>query len=552
MKTNIPSPDVELRCLLVQPAFSAANYWNYRATCELIGAKTPSPPLGLLTVAAILPQHWQFRLVDLNVASMTEQDWDWAEIVCVGGMLPQQAGILEVIREAKRRNIFVAVGGADPTSQPEIYEEADARVLGEGEATIPLWLESWRAGERSGRFECAEKPDVSRSPTPRFDLVKFDNYVHIGVQYSRGCPFNCEFCDIIELYGRKPRWKTAEQLITELELLYQLGYRGWVDIVDDNFIGNKRNIKKMLPEIRAWCERRKYPFFFSTEASMNLADDKPLMELMADCDFRYVFMGIETPDPELLLKTQKSQNTMRPVVDRVRAVYEHGISVSAGYILGFDGEKTGVDRVMIDCIRESSTIMAMVGLLVALPNTQLTRRLQKEGRLLTPDAHLVKDNSGPYRVSLQGSTVEGADQTAGGLNFVTLRDRVEILDEYARVIQAVYSPQAFMDRVLETAKLLKPRRRHWPKGWELRRNLLGLIRVIGWMMKRPEVRHFFLRNAGKTMAMGVQKFDFAMNMMGMFVHFSDQTEMLLKTIAERRALALTETNFPRSVVEKAS
>lgn len=514
-------PDQPLRCLLVQPEFSATNFWYMKDALENIGAKTNSPPLGLLTVAALVPQNWQFRLLDLNVRNFTEDDWEWAQIICVGGMLPQQEGILACIDAAKSRGKYVVVGGADPTSQPDIYQSADARVLGEGEVTIPLWLESWRQGQAKGMFYSDKKPDVTQSPIPRYDLINFPDYLQVTVQYSRGCPFNCEFCDIIELYGRVPRTKSALQVTKELEVLYDLGYRGWIDIVDDNFIGNKRNVKQMLPVLEEWCKSRKYPFFFSTEASMNLADDKKLMQLMQAVDFRFVFMGIETPDPELLLHTQKSQNTMKPIVERVHQLYKYGISASAGFILGFDGEKKGVDRAMIRCIEDTGIAVAMVGLLVALPNTQLTRRLLKEGRLLDVRGSKVDPSTKDYRVSFKSgreNSPQGRDQTTAGLNFITSRDRKDILDEFSQVVQYIYHPKIYMNRVLRTVRALKMKQLHKAKGWELRRNLKGLYHLCRKHTKNPDTRWYFWRNFVLMMFMGPARFEMGMLLMGSYLH----------------------------------
>jgi radical SAM superfamily enzyme YgiQ (UPF0313 family) len=543
------SPDQPLRCLLVQPKFSSLNYWNYIDSAKLIDAKTPAPPLGLLTVAALLPQNWEFRLLDLNVRAATEEDWAWAELVCTGGMLPQQPGILQVIEESQKRGKMVAVGGADPSSQPAVYRHSDVLVEGEGEIGIPMWMDAWRKGNGLGHFKACEKPDVTKSPTPRYDLVDFNHYVHVGVQISRGCPFNCEFCDIIELYGRKPRLKEAPQFLAELEKLYQLGYRGWVDIVDDNFIGNKRAIKKILVELKEWSKARSYPFYFSTEASMNLADDENLMALMRDVDFRFVFMGIETPDPAILMTTQKSQNTIRPITDRVQRVYKYGMLVSAGYILGFDAEKTGMDRAMIKCIEETGTIMAMVGLLTALPNTQLTRRLQKEGRLISPDLKIVGPSDTPYVVATSKSYAEDADQTTGGLNYVTLRDRVEIFNEYLSVINTIYDPKIFMNRILKTVWKLRPKQKHFAHGWELKRNLKGLWRMMKWATRHPEFGYYFWRNFFVTLLMGRQRFEMALTMSTMYMHIEKQTMHLRKQIGSRRDSAFDETICPRQIVE---
>ncbi len=270
---------------------------------------------------------------------------------------------------------FVVVGGPDATSQPTLYRAADALVLGEAETTVPLWLAACREGHPRGTFQALEKPDVTQSPLPRFDLLKIQDYLSVNVQFSRGCPFNCEFCDIIELYGRTPRTKTPAQFCRELEALFDLGYRGWVDVVDDNFVGNKSNVKQMLPVLKQWCQQHEYPFYFSTQASINLADDEPLMDAMTDVDFRSVFIGIETPDPKLLATTQKRMNALKPISDRIGRIYDHGMGVMAGFILGFDGESQGAGDMIIECIEENDIPIAMVSLLAALPNTQLSRRL---------------------------------------------------------------------------------------------------------------------------------------------------------------------------------
>ena len=340
-------PDGPIRCLLIQPEFEQTNYWNFVESAKAIGAKATAPPLGLMTVAAMLPDSWEIRLADLNVEPINDDDWQWADVICTGGMLPQQPGILELIEKSHADGKFVAVGGPDPTSQPQIYSDADAVVMGEGELTIPMWLDAWREGNPRGVFESKLKPDVTTTPTPRFDLINFNDYLHVGVQSSRGCPYNCEFCDIIELFGRRPRVKKPEQFLAELQKLYDLGYRGWVDFTDDNFIGNRKLIKPLLVALKQWNEDHDYPFVFSTEASVNLADDDELLQLMQDVQFRYVFLGIESPDEETLIHTQKRINTVHPLIERVRKIYSYGISVAAGLIIGFDTDKPGTDGPMI-------------------------------------------------------------------------------------------------------------------------------------------------------------------------------------------------------------
>jgi radical SAM superfamily enzyme YgiQ (UPF0313 family) len=525
-------PDQNLKCLLIHPKFSAFSFWNYVDAAKTIGAKTPSPPLGLITLAAILPQNWEYRLLDLNAQDFSEEDWKWANIICVGGMLPQQKGILEIIKRANREKKYVAVGGSDPSSQPSIYSDADALVVGEGESAVPVWLESWRAGKPRGIFKETEKPDVSKSPCPRYDLLNLNFYVQIGVQYSRGCPFNCEFCDIIELFGRKPRTKTPQQILNELTAIKNLGYSGSIDVVDDNFIGNKRDVKRnLLPALIEWNRLHGHPFYYCTEASMNMADDIPLMELMQEADFRVIFMGIETPDPELLLMTQKSQNTVKPIVDRVQTLYKYGMVTTAGFIMGFDGEKRGMDKSMIKLIEDTSINMAMVGLLVALPNTQLTRRLLKENRLLSFTGERVTSES-ELRTSArdQDTVVEVVDQTVAGLNFITTRDRVEILKEYKNVVAEVYNAKKYFDRALRVGEQLVCKSKHRPRLFQLRRHLRGFIRTSWQMTKDPETRGLYWRNFFKMLSRGHTALEQVMRLMGIYLHFKKQTQFLAKAM----------------------
>lgn len=538
-------PDQKIRCLLVQPEFSAFSFWNYKDSCETIGARTPSPPLGLITVAAILPQHWDYRLVDLNCGALDAADWQWAEMVLVGGMLPQQKGILDIIRRAQTSGKFVAVGGSDPSSQPDIYKHADVLVVGEGESAIPVWLASWRAGIPGGVFKETGKPDVTLSPVPRYDLLTIEHYVQIGVQYSRGCPFNCEFCDIIELFGRKPRTKTPEQILRELDAIRARGYTGSIDLVDDNLIGNKRSVKRhLLPALIAWNKEHKHPFYFCTEASMNLADDHELLRLMQEADFRVIFMGIETPDPAVLLQTQKSQNTVKPIVDRVHALYEYGMVATAGFIMGFDGEKPQSDQAMIRLIEDCEINMAMVGLLVALPNTQLTRRLLKEGRLLSFGGKLVtSEDELRSSATAEASLTEVVDQTLAGLNFITTRDRLEIFAEYQNVVTTVYEPRRYFDRVLRLGKKLRCRSRHRPGLFELRRHLRGFLRVSWQMSKDPQTRRLYWRNVVRLAWRGHVVFEQTMRLMGIYLHFKSQTAYLSDVLTKQMQ---TQRNLPVS------
>jgi len=426
--------------LLIYPRFAANTFWNFAATCELFGVRYPTSPLGLITVAALLPSTWSIRLVDRNTDDLTDADLDWADLVMTGGMLPQHYDLVDVIDLCRARGKPVAIGGPSVTSSPELYRRANFQILGEAEGIIEKFIAAWEAGDREGVFE-AEKfqADVTKSPIPRFDLLKFENYLYIGVQFSRGCPFTCEFCDIIELYGRAPRTKTNAQMLAELDVLYRLGYRGHVDFVDDNLIGNKKAVKAFLPELKTWLEQRDYPFEFTTEASINLADDPDLLRLMNEANFIGVFVGIESPDPETLVMMRKKQNTRRSIPESIHKLYASGLYVTAGFIVGFDSEKGSMADAMIELIEQAAIPVCMVGLLYALPNTQLTRRLTREGRL-----H-------PF---VEGSHKGAADQCAQGLNFDTLRPRREILLDYKRVLEQVYDPLAYLGRLRRLTTLL--------------------------------------------------------------------------------------------------
>jgi radical SAM superfamily enzyme YgiQ (UPF0313 family) len=426
------------KVLMVHPRFNADSFWTYTATCEAIGAKTSSPPLGLITVAAMLPSHWEIRLVDRNTAELTDADIIWSDMVMTGGMMPQQLDALHIISWTQRLGRPVVVGGPDPTSSPQVYEAADFRVLGEAEGILPHFITAWEAGERRGTFIAEKfKADVTTTPTPRYDLLKLSDYATLSLQFSRGCPFTCEFCDIIELYGRVPRTKTTAQVLAELEALLAMGHRGRVDFVDDNLIGNKKALKVLLPDLIAWQKRHGYPFAFSTEASINLADDTELLELLHQANFYVIFIGIESPDPETLRLMQKKQNTRRSIPDSVHRIQAAGIIVIGGFIIGFDNESEGVGEGLVQLIEDAAIPVAMISLLWALPNTQLSRRLEREGRLF-PQSEFLE------RLKFDGDT------GMPGLNFNTKRPREEILADYREVVARAYTPQAFFSRLRRT------------------------------------------------------------------------------------------------------
>jgi radical SAM superfamily enzyme YgiQ (UPF0313 family) len=420
-----------MRTLLLYPEFPKT-FWSYEKILELVNRKVLLPPLGLVTVAALLPQAWEMKLVDRNVRNVTEEEWNWAELVVISGMIVQKADMAAQIAEAKRRGLPVAVGGPFASSTPDAPEIglADYKILDEGEITLPMFIEAINRGERGGVFSAkGDKPDVTSTPIPRFDLLDFTAYDSMSVQFSRGCPFQCEFCDIIVLYGRKPRTKTPEQLIGELQYLYDLGWRRSIFLVDDNFIGNKRNAKLLLPMLKQWQIKHRYPFSFATEASVDLASDDELMEMMAECRFDSVFLGIETPDESSLETAKKLQNTRTSLEESVDKITSYGIRVMAGFIIGFDGEKQGAGDRIVKFVNTTGIPAAMMGMLQALPNTGLWHRLEKEGRLIQERAD-----------------AKGVNQT-NLLNFKPTRPIRDIAQEYVDAFCRLYEPNAYIDRV---------------------------------------------------------------------------------------------------------
>jgi len=501
-------------CLIVQSKFSAFSFWNYVDVCKIVGAKYPAAPLGLMTVAALLPQQWEFKLIDENVEPMLDEYFEWADIVCTGGMLPQQRGMFFIIDKAHQYGRPIVIGGPDLTSQPNLYKSADYLVHGEGEVTIPMFIEDLGRGCKGGEYKSTERADMTKAVVPRFDLIEFKDYLQIGVQYSRGCPFNCEFCDIIELYGRKSRTKTPEQIIKELETLFDLGYRGHIDFVDDNFIGNKKNVKKVLTGIREWSKANNYPFYFSTEASVNLSDDEALLQLMKDVDFRFVFLGIETPEKAVLKSINKKQNVNKSIVRVVNKISSYGMVVNAGFIIGFDNESEQTAENMIKCIQDSGISMAMVGKLYALPNTQLTRRLGKEGRLF-------EDGS-----TLRNSNTE-IDQMSSGLNFITARPRLDILKDYVHVIKYIYDPEHYYERITYTSLNLKPANKYQPGIVRMLKMIKAFLKLCEKVEFNKTTRWLYWKMLFSILLKNPKGIEAGVNLAAMFIHFYKQSKFII-------------------------
>lgn len=502
------------KCLIVQSEFSTFSFWNYVDVCKIVGAKYPAAPLGLMTVAALLPQQWEFKLVDANVEHLLNEHFEWADIVCIGGMLSQQQSMISVIDKAHQHGCPIVVGGPDPSSQPNLYQSADYLVHGEGEVTIPMFIQDLEKGCKSGEYKSAELADMTKVVVPRFDLIRFKDYIQVGIQYSRGCPYNCEFCDIIELYGRKSRTKTTEQIIEELQTLFDLGHRGHIDFVDDNFIGNKKNVRKILPAIRDWSEANNHPFYFSTESSINLADDDNLLQMMKDVDFRFVFIGIETPEDKVLKLTDKKINVNKPIEKAISKIYSYGIVVNAGFIIGFDNESDDIAEKMIRCIQDSGICMAMLGKLYALPNTQLTRRLKKEGRLFE-DGSILRD------------TNTEIDQMTSGLNFITTRPRIDILKDYVNVIKYIYDPKHYYERVIHVGLKLKPVNKYRPGIVSIFKKAKSFLKLCGKVGFNKMSGWLYLKMIFTVIFKNPRAIEATINLAAMFIHFYKQSKFII-------------------------
>ncbi|MBE9167246.1 DUF4070 domain-containing protein [Pleurocapsales cyanobacterium LEGE 06147] len=513
-----------MRVLLIYPLFPKS-FWSFEKTLALINRKALLPPLGLITVAAILPQEWEFKLVDRNVRQIAESEWNWAELVIISGMIVQKEDLLAQIQEAKRRGKPVAVGGPYSTSLPHEVQDADYLVLDEGEITLPMFVEALERGESSGTFRTTEKPSVTETPIPRYDLLEFDAYDNMSIQFSRGCPFQCEFCDIIILYGRKSRTKTPVQLIGELEHLYNLGWRGSVFMVDDNFIGNKRNVKLLLKELKVWMEQKNYPFSFTTEASVDLAQDAELMELMVDCNFTVVFLGIETPDSDSLTLTKKFQNTRDPLSESIDKITRAGLRVMAGFILGFDGESTGAGDRLVQFVEQTDIPIAMLSMLQALPNTALWHRLEKEERLY-------ERNSNGNQTTL--------------MNFVPTRSLEEIAHEYVDAFWRLYEPEKYLDRTLRHfMKLGNPRH---SKGIQPRWKVIRALLLLCWRQGvLPKSRWKFWSNLGKMLRHNPRSVDRYLTVCAYLEHFTEYRQLVREHINTQLALYLAsraQTSIP--------
>lgn len=390
--------------------------------------------------------------MDMNVSSLKDKDIEWADYVFVSAMITQKESTIEVIERCNKLSTPVVAGGPVFTTGYESFKGVDHFVLGEAEATLPRFLEDLENGCAGPIYSSDEHPDISQTPVPAWDLINFRHYFSMPVQYSRGCPYDCEFCDIIIMYGHVPRTKAPRQLLREFDSLYKRGWRGSTFIVDDNFIGNKVKVREMLPEVIRWQRERKYPFLLFTEASLNLADDDRLMEMMVDAGFDKVFIGLETPDEGSLAECNKFQNENRDMAASVKKIQNNGMQVLGGFIVGFDSDTESIFERQINFIQNIGVVTAMVGILTALPKTRLYNRLKAENRLL-------QSSSG--------------NNTDGTLNFIPRMDAEKIISGYQQIIQTIYSPKKYYERIGNFLDEYKPTR--------TRRQRIGLREVVSFL-----------------------------------------------------------------------
>jgi len=427
-----------LKALLVYPKYPDT-FWSFSHALKIISKKAAHPPLGLLTVAAMLPSAWQMKVIDMNVTPLKDKDIKWADCVFISAMVVQRNSAKETIARCKELGIKVVAGGPLFTTEYEIFDDVDHLVLDEAETTLPPFLGDLEKGCAQHIYTSKQRPDVTKTPIPLWSLIDMNKYASMNIQYSRGCPFNCEFCDIVILNGHKPRTKEKDQILKEINTLYDQGWRGSLFIVDDNFIGNKKKLKaEILPAIIEWQKEKKYPFPLFTEASVNLADDEKLMQLMVEAGFDRVFVGIETPNEESLAECNKFTNRNRDLVASVKKIQSCGMEVQGGFIVGFDSDPVSIFKSQINFIQNSGIVTAMVGLLNAPRGTRLHQRLKQENRLLK---------------SITGDNVDCS------INFIPKMNYETLINGYKHILNTIYAPKQYYERIRTFLKEYKPQQK---------------------------------------------------------------------------------------------
>jgi len=425
-----------MKILLVYPEYPDT-FWSFKHALKFISRKASFPPLGLLTVASLLPKDWEKKLVDMSTKKLSDKDIAWADYVFISAMTIQRQSAEQVIERCYKLGVKVVAGGPLFTTDYEKFNLVDHFILNEAEITLPLFLKDLEKNQAKRLYTSTQLADITKTPIPQWSLIRPNKYASMSIQYSRGCPYNCEFCNVTSLFGRSIRTKTKEQVLTELEEIYKLGWRANVFMVDDNFIGNKLALKKeILPAMIDWMGKKKYPFSFNTQASINLADDEELMRLLIEAGFDSVFIGVETPDENSLAECNKLQNKNRDLIACIKKIQNFGLQVQAGFIVGFDSDQASIFERMICFIQTSGIVTAMVGLLNAPRGTRLYQRLINEHRLL-------KDMTG--------------NNTDLSLNFIPKMDRESLLAGYKKILKTIYSPKEYYNRIIQLLKNYKAR-----------------------------------------------------------------------------------------------
>ncbi len=466
-----------MNILLIYPEFPDT-FWSFKHALKFLGKRAALPPLGLLTIASMLPKEWSQRLVDTNVRRLTKRDLAWADCAFVSAMVVQRESARQVIARCKEAGLRIVAGGPLFQIEHEKFEAVDHFILNEAELTLPGFLKDLAEGNAGRSYSSAQYADLRQTPKPLWELLDLRRYASMSIQFSRGCPFNCDFCNVTALLGHRVRMKTSPQIIAELDSLYARGWRDEIFFVDDNFIGNKRFLKnELLPALIDW-RKGKTGIFFFTETSINLADDPPLMKMMVEAGFNKVFIGIETPDEECLAECSKIQNKNRNLVQDVKRIQSAGLQVMGGFIVGFDHDRPSIFHRQIEFIQNSGIVTAMVGLLQAPPGTRLYERMKKEGRL---------------RGDSSGDNVDGTTNIIPAMSLQALREG------YKGILQHIYSPEHYYRRIRTFLRAYQPprvrRRVRWPHILALLRSsyrlgLVGQERFHYWkLLLWTQLRH---------------------------------------------------------------
>jgi len=460
-----------MKILFLYPEFPKT-FWGFEHALSFIRKKASFPPLGLLTVSSMLPKDWDKKLVDLNIQDVSKKDLQWADFIFISAMIIQKESVREIIKLAKENGKKIIAGGPlFTTGYKEFLNDIDHFILGEAETILPLFLDDFKNNNLKKIYKSDQWPDISKTPIPSWDLADINKYASLSIQLSRGCPFNCEFCDIVILNGRVPRTKNKEQILNELNVLYKRGWRRSLFFVDDNFIGNKIKIKQeILPAIIKWMKEKKYPFSLLTQTSINLADDEELMTLMVEAGFNNVFIGIETPKEESLRGCGKFQNVNRDLLKSIKILQNHGLQVQAGFIVGFDQDTPSIFDKIILFIQTSGIMTAMVGVLQALPRTKLWERMKKEGRL----------------------TSQATADTDGTVNFKPKMDLNSLLLGYKKIINHIYSPKYYYQRSIIFLKEYNPSKGKRKKKIDFD-NIFAFLKSVFVLGIREKGRSYYWR-----------------------------------------------------------